>query len=90
MRKSAKTIRLDNNIPKRLFGVHEAAYYLGISTSTFRDIVNARLIHPVPMHGSARRDAAGNIVAGPTDRRMRKFLFDRADLDQFVEELKNN
>jgi hypothetical protein len=72
----------------RLLDVHLAAVYLGVGESTVRDWAHAGILVPVPMPGSALRQAGGRVIAGCRDRRMVKLLFDRLDLDAFVDRLK--
>jgi hypothetical protein len=62
----------------RLLTVRDAAEYLGVGIFSVRTWVWERLLKPVPMPG----------VTNPRDRRMRKILLDREDLDRFVEQLK--
>ena len=72
----------------RLLNVHLAAAYLSIGECVLRDYVHAGILVPVALPGSALRQAGGRVVAGCRDRRMTKLFFDRLDLDQFVERLK--
>jgi hypothetical protein len=72
----------------RLLDVRTTAAYLSVSESTVRDYVHAGILVPIPLPGSALRQPGGRIVASCRDRRMTKLLFDRLDLDAFVERIK--
>lgn len=74
----------------RLFDVHLAALYLSVGESTIRDYVSAGLLVPVEMPGSTLRDRGGAVIASADRRRIAKLLFDRADLDGFVDERKQS
>ena len=67
----------------RLLDARLAAAYLGVGASTIRDYANAGLLKPVRLPGSRIRDGK-TTVARPQDRRLVKLLFDRQDLDAFV------
>ena len=71
----------------RLLDVHLAAAYLGLSASTVRDYVHAGLLQPVGLPGSRLRHSKATI-ARPQDRNLVKLLFDRKDLDLFVDQRK--
>jgi hypothetical protein len=72
----------------RLLDVHLAAAYLSIGECVLRDYVRGGVVKPVTLPGSALRQPGGRVVAGCRDRRMVKLLFDRLDLDLFVNRLK--
>jgi hypothetical protein len=72
----------------RLLDIHRAAQYLSLGEATIRDYTAAKILQPVHMPGSLIRDGNGEVIARPGDRRMVKFLFDKNDLDAFVDRLK--
>jgi hypothetical protein len=72
----------------RLLDVRKTAQYLSLGQSTVRDYVHSGLLVPIALPGSALRQSGGRVVAGCRDRRMSKLLFDRFDLDAFVDRLK--
>lgn len=71
----------------RLLDVHLAAAYLGVGASTIRDYTSAGLLQPVELPGSHLRRGKATI-ARPQDRNLVKLLFDRKDLDSFVDQRK--
>ena len=74
--------------PPRLLGVDEAAYFCGVSPSTIRDWHQAGILRVVRVPGVAVRGRGGHIVVRPQDRPMARLLFDRYDLNRFVNRLK--
>jgi hypothetical protein len=73
----------------RLLDVESAAAYLSIGVQSLRDYVSDNLLIPVRLPGACLREKNGTIITRPSQRRMNKLLFDKADLDRFIEECKS-
>ncbi len=72
----------------RLLDVELASLYLSVGVQTVRDYAADGILQPVDLPGSTLRDKSGNVVARPRQRKIAKLLFDREDLDKFVEDRK--
>ena len=66
-------------IPPRLLTVSQAARYLGVSTWTIRDWVAGDVLPAVELPPLRPREGDRGRV------RLRRLLFDRVDLDHFVD-----
>jgi len=72
----------------RMLDVSLAALYFSVGEQTIRDWVADEILTPIEMPGCLLRDKAGNITARPRQRKLAKLLFDRQDLDEFIDKRK--
>jgi hypothetical protein len=82
---------MKNEIPApwpRLMDLKKAAAYLSVCPATIRDWAHDGILMPVPLPGSCLRDRAGKVLVRPGQRRLAKMLFDRQDLDEFIQKVK--
>jgi hypothetical protein len=72
----------------RLLDIHLASAYLSVGEATIRDYVTDRVLQPIGLPGSILRDRSGRVIAHAGARKIAKLLFDRHDLDVFIERMK--
>ena len=71
-----------------MLNIHLAAVYLSVGESTIRDYVADKILRAVELPGSTIRDQSGRVIAHAKARRIAKLLFDREDLDAFIDQMK--